>query len=136
MFDAVLWKRPRQSTKPLQQAALHVLEHQAELLPLVDDLAQLHHMRVGSHQQQCLHLALSHHVMDGGIAAFDVLDGDESVGWKVTSGHDGAGRAIADDTLNAIVLHHDRDPLRNLTSFVRGGPDAPSQHSELPGAVW
>ena len=108
VLDAVLWERARQGTQPLEQVALHVLEHEAELLPLVHDFSQLHHMRVRRHGQQRLHLALAHGIVEGWEGAFEVFDGDGRVGRQVARRHDGAERAIADDALDAVVLHEGR----------------------------
>ena len=105
VLDTALRQRSRQSTQPLQQVALHVLEHETELLPLVEDLSQLHHVRVVGHRQQRLHFTFSHSIIERQEGALEVLDCDEAVGWIVTSGHDSAKGTIADDTLDTVVLH-------------------------------
>ena len=92
----------------LVQVLLTVLEHEAELLLLVHHLAQLHQLRVLLEEQQGLHLPQAERVIERGAEALEALDGDHVAGREVRGLQHHAERAVADDALDAVVLHRGR----------------------------
>ena len=67
----------------LVEVLLAVLEHERQLLLLVDDLAQLHQMRVREQLEQTLHLPQAEGIVERWTDALEALDRNHIAGGQM-----------------------------------------------------